>query len=258
MNRFVDTEIDNKQLAPICGYWSEQLVSLEQALELIKPHIEQLNRSIKAAKKHCHFPSEHGLSRDESAALFLYTMEGGDNSFYRVLNRALRSEDRPALKPWFPYLKLLDTALSKLPTVKGSVWRGVHGDIGKDLKKNQDLTWWSVTSCSLSVDTIKDFLASETASTLFMIEVAHGRDISAYTNYPTEDEVLLSPGIQLRVAANPLNLANGIYLVHLIEVCGDSDEQLSSSLAVRNLSASSTDNDECGEYLMLLLIRQQR
>ena len=240
MSRFIDTELDNKQVAPIYGYWNEELVSLEQALELIKPRIAQLNRSIKAAKKHCRFPSEHDLTRDESSALFLYTMEGGgDNSFYRVLNRALRSEDRPALQPWFPYLKLLDTALSKLPPVKGSIWRGVHGDIGKDLRKNQDLTWWSVTSCSLSVDTIKEFLASEAASTLFMIEVANGKDISAYTNYPSEDEVLLRPGIQLRVVANPLNLADGIYLVHLIEVCDDNKEQL---------SAKSTDNTLRGKY----------
>jgi hypothetical protein len=248
MSRFVDTEFDNKQLPPISGYWSEKLVSLEQALELIVPRIEQLDRSIKAAKKHCHFPSEHGLTHDESAALYLYTMEGGDNSFYRVLNHALRSEDRPALKPWFPYLKLFDTTLSKLPTVSGSIWRGVHGDIGKDLKKNQEFTWWGVTSCSLSVDIIKDFLASEKTSTLFMIEVVHGKDISGYSNYSTEDEVLLSPGIQLRVAANPLNLAGGLYLVHLIEMCDDSDEQLSSSMTAMNVSPRSTDKSTSGEY----------
>ena len=119
MSRFIDTKFDNKQLPPICGYWSENLVPLEQALKLIIPRVEQLDRSIKAARKYCRFPSEHGLTHDESAALYLYTMEGGENSFYRILNDALRSEDRPALKPWFPYLKLLDTAFSKLPTVRG-------------------------------------------------------------------------------------------------------------------------------------------
>jgi len=248
MSRFVDTEFNNKELPPICGYWNEKLVSLEEALKLIVPRIEQLDRSIKAAKKYCHFPSEHGLTHDESAALYLYTMEGGDDSFYRVLNRALRSEDRPALKPWFPYLKLFDTAVSKLPTVRGSIWRGVPGDIGKDFKKNQELTWWSVTSCSLSVDIIKDFLASETTSTLFMIEAVHGKDISGYTNYSIEDEVLLCPGIQLRVAANPLNHAGGLYLVHLIEIYDDSDEQLSSSMAATQVSPKSADKSTFGEY----------
>jgi hypothetical protein len=248
MSRFVDHEFDNKQLPPISGYWSENLVPLEQALEPIVPRIEQLDRSIKTAKKHCHFPSEHGLTHDESAAVYLYTMEGGDNSFYRVLNRALRSEDRSALKPWFSYLKLLDTALSKLPTVRGSIWRGVRSDIGKDFKKNQELTWWTVTSCSWSVDVIKDFLASETTSTLFMIEVENGKHISGYTNYPNEDEVLLSPGIQLRVAANPLNHAGGLCLVHLIEMCDDSDEQLSSSMGAMHGSPRSAGKGTFSEY----------
>jgi hypothetical protein len=248
MSRFVDTEFDNKKLPPICGYWNENLVPLEQALKLIMPRIDQLDRSIRAAKKYCHFPSEHGLTHDESAALFLYTMEGGDNSFYRVLNQALRSEDRPALKPWFPYLKLLDTALSKLPTVKGSVWRGVHGDIGKILKKNQELTWWGVTSCSLSVDIIKDFLAAETTSTVFMIETAHGKNISGYTNYSTEDEVLLSPGIHLRVAANPFTHPGGLNLVHLIEVCDDNEEQLSSSMSEIHELPRSVEQDTSSEY----------
>jgi hypothetical protein len=129
ISRFVDTEFDNKELPPICGYWSEKLVPLEQALKLIVPRIEQLDRSIKAAKKYCHFPSEHGLTHDQSADLYIHTMERGDNSSYRVLNQALRSENRPALKHWFPYLKLFDTAVSKLPTVKGSIWRGVSKQI---------------------------------------------------------------------------------------------------------------------------------
>ena len=37
-------------------------------------------------------------------------MEWGDTTLYRVLNKALRSENRQALKIWFPYLKLFDTA----------------------------------------------------------------------------------------------------------------------------------------------------
>jgi len=42
---------------------------------------------------------------------------------------ALRSEIRRALHSCFGFLKLFDTALSKLPTVKKAVWRGIPGDI---------------------------------------------------------------------------------------------------------------------------------
>nr|ACD54748.1 ADP-ribosyltransferase 1-like protein [Adineta vaga] len=224
MTRFIDNEFVTKPLLPICGYWSEKVVPLEQALKPLIPSIEQLDRSVQAAKKYCHFPSEHDLTHDESAALYLYTMEGGENSFYRILNQALRSEDRPALRIWFPYLKLLDTALSKLPTVQRNIWRGVIGDIGKDLKKNELLTWWNVSSCSLSVDVIKDFLSSETSSTLFLIEAVHGKDISLYTNYPDEEEILLAPGIQLRVIANAVNLPGGLNVIHLAEVNDDNHQ----------------------------------
>jgi hypothetical protein len=247
MNRFVDNAYDNKKLPPICGYWSEKLVPLEQALKHIVPRIEQLDRSIKAAKTNCHFPSEHGLTHDESAALYLYTMEGGDTSFYRVLNRALRSEDRPALKPWFPYLKLFDTALCKLPTVRRNVWRGVLGDIDQDIKKNEELTWWNISSCSLSVDVVKGFLSSETKSTLFLIEAVHGKNISRYTNYPDEDEVLLGPGIHLRVVANAFNHPGGLKILHLVEVSDDDEEQLSSTMVTVHVLPEATNNDASSE-----------
>ncbi len=32
MSRFIDSEFNTKTLSPICGYWSEKLVTLEQAL----------------------------------------------------------------------------------------------------------------------------------------------------------------------------------------------------------------------------------
>jgi len=254
MNRFIDSEFNTKALSPICGYWSEKLVTLEEALKPIVPRVEQLDRSIEAAKKYCHFPSEHGLTHDESAALYLYTMEGGDNSFYRVLNQALRSEDRPALKVWFPYLKLLDTALCKLPTVSRNIWRGVLGDIGQNLKKNEELTWWNVSSCSLSIDVIKDFLSTDAHSTLFLIEAVHGKDISRYTNYPDEDEVLLGPGIQLRVISNALDLPGGLNVVHLAEVHDDRNELLPSTVTTIHGLSKSAEEHESSKYEMYVLI----
>jgi hypothetical protein len=71
----------------------------------------------------------------------------GENSFYQVLNRALRAEDRSSLKPWFANLKLFDTAAHKLPTVRKNLWRGVARDIAKNFKKGDEFTWWSISSC---------------------------------------------------------------------------------------------------------------
>ena len=137
MNRFGDVDYSFNRLPPVYGYCTEKIVSLEKALEPIQSQIDQLPSFIMIAKEFCHFPSEHGLTKDQSAAVYIYTMEWGDTTLYRVLNNALRSENRQALKIWFPYLQLFDTALDKLPTVKEILWRGVPLDIGKNFTKNQ-------------------------------------------------------------------------------------------------------------------------
>ena len=64
--------------------------------------------------------------------LFSYIQwKRGEHSFYRVLNKILRDEDRNKSKKWFSYLKLFDTALEKLSTKKCNLWRGVSGDLSK-------------------------------------------------------------------------------------------------------------------------------
>ncbi|CAF4762163.1 unnamed protein product, partial [Rotaria sp. Silwood2] len=114
MNRFTEFELENKDLQPVAGYWAYKVVSLEEALKDLISQINELKRSIKEAKKNCKQSSPHNLTRDEAAAIFLYTMEAGDHSFYRILNQVLRKENRKEAIPWFSYLKLFDTALKKL------------------------------------------------------------------------------------------------------------------------------------------------
>ncbi|CAF1109334.1 unnamed protein product [Adineta steineri] len=207
MHRFGDIDVSFKRLPPIYGYRSEKLVSVEKALEPIESQINELQYYIKIAKKHCHFPSERGLTRDQSAAVYIYTMEWGETTLYRVLNIALRSENRQALKIWFAYLKLFDSALDKLPTVKEILWRGVPLDIGKNFTKNELMTWWSINSSSSSVDVIKDFL-----------------------EYENEDEIILRMGTQFRVKSNALEQSNGSHIVHLVEIDDDNDELLASTM----------------------------
>lgn len=216
MSRYTDTDVSNKKLPPLGAYWAEDLVSFERSLRPLESQMKELNRTIKNAKQSCRSSSDHGLTQDESAAIYLYTMEGGNNSFYRSLNKTLRTEDRRAAIPWFPYLKLLDTAFQKLPTVKKNVWRGVPGNVGNQFKRGQELVWWSVSSCSTDIDVIKQFLGPK--STLFMIECRTGKDISTYTNYPKEREVVLLPGTELRVIGTLPDASNTLHIVHLEEI----------------------------------------
>jgi len=226
MNRFSDIDCSFKRLPPVYGYHGQKLVSLENALEFLLPEIDELPRYIKIAKRHCHYPSEHNLTHDESAAIYIYTMEWGETSLYHILNNTLRSENRQELKVWFPYIKLFDTALNKLPTVKEVIWRGVPLDIGKNFTKNQLVIWWTINSCSSSVDIIKTFLRNDKKSTLFLIEAKNGKRVSGYTEFENEDEVILTIGTQFRVKSNSLEHHGIVNVVHLIEI-DDNDMHMS-------------------------------
>ena len=133
MARFINADAKLTGLSPVYGYHGHPLLPLKEALDPIKDQIQGLDENIRIAKNACHFPSEHGLTREESAAIYIYTMEWGDQSLFRLLNAALRIEDRSVLKPWFGYLKLFDTALQKLPDHRGNIWRGINANIIREL-----------------------------------------------------------------------------------------------------------------------------
>ncbi|UJR24492.1 hypothetical protein I4U23_005867 [Adineta vaga] len=234
--RFSDIDCSFKRLTPIYGFQSQKLVSIDEALKPIESQIDQLQYYIKIAKKHCHYPSSDGLTRDESASIYIYTMEWGEQTLYRLLNQALRNENRQIIKIWFPYLKLFHSALNKLPTVKEIIWRGIPEDIGKHFIKNQLLTWWSINSCSSSVNVIKHFLGDNQKSTMFLIEALKGKKVSGYTEYENEDEIILSMGTQFRVKSNALDHPNGSYIVHLIEINDDEDNEDSLATATNQIN----------------------
>ncbi|CAF1307916.1 unnamed protein product [Adineta ricciae] len=243
-NRFVDIKFYEEKLSPVCGYWNEKLIPLEEALKFLRSRMNELQKYIETAKNNCHFPSEHGLTHDESAALFLYATEENVNSLNRMLNQTLRSSDRSSVKPWFPYLKLLDTAVAKLPTVRKNVWRAVINDVDRDFKKGEEFTWWTVTSCSLSMDTVANHLPSESKITLILIEAIHGKYISGYTEHPDEGEVLLMPGTELRVVSDSLDYSDSIKIIHLMEISEDNDEQLPSAIAIMKASSQTEGSQE--------------
>ena len=223
MNRFAAVDCSFKRLPPVYGFYSEQLVSIDRALQPIESKIKELSRYVQIAKQYCNYPGDHGLSKDQSASIYIYTMEWGETSLYLVLNAALRSENRQGLIIWFPYLKLFDTALDRLPTVRESVWRGVSLDIGKTFTKNQIFTWWGVSSCSSSLRVIEQFLSNEKSSTLFLIEVINGKKIAGYAQYADENEIILKMGTQFRVKDDPLKRSDGSCTVHLVEISGKDD-----------------------------------
>lgn len=222
--RFADIDVTEKNLPPIFGYRNAPLVSLEEAVNGLLSKVLGLDEQVKWAKKRCHFPSEHGLTKDESAAIYLYTMEGGVENFYEIINNALRSRDRPALKPWIPYLKLFTTAIEKLPLVRGNIWRGIRENVTNLFKRDEEFTWWSINSCSSDIDVVQQFLSTD--GTLFLIEALNGRKVSGYSHIPNENEIILGPGTQLTVVGGSLISSGGLHIVHLRETNDDDRNNL--------------------------------
>jgi hypothetical protein len=157
------------------------------------------------------------LSLDEAAAIALYT---ADSSFYGTLNKLLRDRNRAALKPFFPYLRLMLTARSKLPKHTSAVWRGVKGvDLRAQFPKGKKLYWWAFSSASKNVSTLHnpEFCGTSGTRTQFLIEPLHGIYIEPFSMVEAEAEVLLFPGTKLEVV-DVSDMGHGLFQVHLKEV----------------------------------------
>jgi hypothetical protein len=122
----------------------------------------------------------------------------------------------------------------------GNVWRAVEGDVAKRYKKNTRVRWWAFTSCSKSISILKHFVPkSGNDGTIFMIECINGKNISAYSFYSNEDEIILMSGTTL-VAMNESLPMNEIRVVHLKEVSAvtSSSTGLVRSFSTANLHAA--------------------
>ena len=214
-NRFVNnilTELLEINRCPTIGYENSPLLSLEEVVEAITPPIAGAMDYVATAKKNCNKHS-WGLTRNESAAIYLYTMA---TPFFSNLNTALRAENREALKPWFAFLNLFMTALRRLPSTQQTVWRGVNYDDTLAFVDDNVRIWWSMNSCSTNPNSVEPFLGEN--GTLFAIDSMYGKDISEFSAMPNEQEIVLMPGTHVRRKREPLNFNGRLFVVHLEEI----------------------------------------
>jgi hypothetical protein len=153
---------------------------------------------------------------DEIAAVYLYTTE---SPFYRRLNAALRDPDRGKATPFFGYLRLLLSALPRLKRYAGSLWRGVAADLRGQYPKDATVTWWGVSSCTAKRSVASSFIGSKGRRTLFEVIPAEAVSIRRYSAFTGEDEYVLAPGAQLRVADIKAE-KSGLCTIRLEELAG--------------------------------------
>ena len=187
----------------ISGYAKMSLVTLEESVEPLMRILPRVQIYVHAAKRNCQVTGDD-LTHDESAAIMLYTMqwEPLDECLYIILNKTLRLEDlKEALKPWYLYLRLLLTALFRLPSLHKTVYRGVKQHMDKDYVKGEKITWWGFSSCAVTVDVLQSdlFLGKTGPRTIFSIECWSAKDIRKHSYTPSEDEMLLLPATQFEV-----------------------------------------------------------
>ncbi|CAF3048156.1 unnamed protein product [Rotaria socialis] len=141
--RFADVgALSKRMLAPIEGYEKTPLVSLEEAVKPLLNIVPKVERNVYVVQENCQNP-EDGLTTDESASIMLYTYESmpHEDSLYVKLNATLRSEQRKNLVPWFLYLRLILTALARLPSKRRSVFRGVKEMLWLDYPIGKIFIW---------------------------------------------------------------------------------------------------------------------
>ncbi|CAF4365249.1 unnamed protein product [Rotaria socialis] len=205
-------ELQGINRCPIDGYQHLPLQSLEEATKPIVPFVPDLVEKVALAKRKCNKNSTT-LTLDESAAIYLYTMP---ISFFYCLNKSLRAENREELKPWFPFLRLFMSALEKLPSSRTVVWRAISKNITTDIKRNEIQTWWSVNSCSTDGNLLKLYFGKE--STIIRIQPLHGKDISEFSAFQSECEIVLPPGTRLRVQSSAFKIEERLFFMDLEEI----------------------------------------
>ncbi|CAM2725125.1 unnamed protein product [Rotaria socialis] len=222
-SRFTDLSDEpvDHMLAPIGGYQDRPLVSLSKAVEPVAGFFDKIEDHIFVALNNCQNPAEE-LTQDESASIHLYTMQfDGGSSLYLLLNESLRAENRGELLPWFSFLKLFLTALHKLPSQSGTVWRGIKGvDLSSKYKTGTKFAWWGVSSCTTHVEVLEadEFLGKHGQRTLFSIECINGKSVAKHSYFKnTEKEIILMPGSYFEVMSQ-LSPAPGLYIIQLKEI----------------------------------------
>ncbi|CAF1268537.1 unnamed protein product [Rotaria sp. Silwood1] len=219
--RFADMgSLPKRMLAPIEGYEKAPLVTLEEAVKPLVKIVPKVERNVFVVKQNCQ-ETEDDLTSDESASIMLYTYESmpHEDSLYVKLNETLRSEQRKNLIPWFLYLRLILTALARLPTERRSVFRGVKANLCAEYPKGKVFIWWGFSSCTSSVEVLENeqFFGTTGNRTLFQIECTTAKDIKKHSFVPNEDEILLLPARQFQVTSC-LDTGSGLHIVQLTEL----------------------------------------
>eukprot|EP00927_Polykrikos_kofoidii_P041121 TRINITY_DN35039_c0_g2_i1.p1 TRINITY_DN35039_c0_g2~~TRINITY_DN35039_c0_g2_i1.p1 ORF type:complete len:710 (+),score=116.68 TRINITY_DN35039_c0_g2_i1:76-2130(+) len=197
-------------LPDITGIMKVKLLSLKDAckpLELEVPASASVSKAVSMPRGK--------LTTEEAGALHFYTT----NHLYKKLNGALRCPDRKQVHAFFAYLRLLLSALRKMPVSTHMLYRGVALDLSSQYQVGSEVTWWAVSSCTPDLKVANSF-SGGSKQTLFIIQPRTSVGIRDFSEFKSEEEFVLAPGTQFRVekTEKKKNLTE-IYLHELDRPC---------------------------------------
>jgi hypothetical protein len=212
----------DKNSPSIIDYALEPLLPLIDACQPLLNIVPNLHIYIKIALENCQ-QAKDGLTQDESASIFLYTMETIEeqNNFSTLLNNYLENRFHlDEIQPWNKYLKLFLTALSKLPFGPPRVvWCGIKTNISEHFIEGRKMILWKFTSCTNSLKILESdiYLGNIGQRTLFSIETINGKSIQNHSQFNNQQEIILLPGTHLQVKSR-LNPSPDLYIIHLKQI----------------------------------------
>eukprot|EP00466_Bigelowiella_natans_P013952 jgi/Bigna1/77835/fgenesh1_pg.50_\ len=185
------------------GYDEDEL---EEVLESVRLEAEK-----KYSKQH-----QKLLSKDEVSAINLYT-----TAFHHDLNKSLRKLDMEHIRPFLPYLRLLKSALNKIPSKKCTVWRSIPGNVELPEKGKEERDC-AVISTTDDLESLKSFI--DVDCTLFMIESSKAKPITQFSHFPHEQECILWIGTRMEIIGT-LSLDQR-KIVQAREIVTDQDQKI--------------------------------
>jgi uracil DNA glycosylase len=191
----------------------EAAAPLVRLLQGLDPFVK---RSHEFARQKAGTGAAGALTEDEIAALYLYTCE---SCFYRQMNATLRDANRARVAPYFPYLRLFFSALSRLTGRRESLWRGVALDLRPQYPRGGTVTWWGVSSCTSKLAVAQGFLGGRGRRTLFEVIPLQAVSIRSFSAFTGEEEYVLPPGTRLKVT-DLKSERGGLCTIRLEELAG--------------------------------------
>ncbi|MFG2428612.1 ADP-ribosyltransferase domain-containing protein [Streptomyces sp. NPDC048590] len=203
LERLASVKDEGLVLPAITGVFDTPLMGFQEAVGPVVSLLAGIGRHVESAHAFgkTRADEEHGEGgpdADAIAALHLYTCE---SAFYREINSVLRSPDRARLTPYIPYLRLLFSAVSHLPTHTEPLYRGVALDLRAQYPLGGTVTWWGVSSCTSEPRVARAFMGGRGRRTLFEVTPVRAVGIRRFSAFTGEEEFILSPGTQLEVTS---------------------------------------------------------